>query len=381
MMKETLDAPYSHYLLDANLSQNIDRRTINEMGIDGFTLMEVAGSSAAKHLLKHSPNLSHGVYLCGKGNNAGDALVAGRYLLQHDIKATIVFVSGVDDLSDDTDKNLALLKSFDTHKHLNIHESWDSFTPTDDFDFMVDGLLGTGLSSDVHGDYAKAVQWANQQDTSVFAMDIPTGLHADSGQLMGCAIKANHTFAFGGRKLGFHIGDGPNLTGQISYCELPFPNHYKNACSTFLMDEQWISIKAPKPGKHKYDSGVLYIIAGSEGLTGAAIMAARSAWAEDLGAVILICPRGLLSIYEQTLPSIIKKPVGTRNDLFFAEKHAENVLKIVKEKKGKVLFGPGLGRKETTVTFAHQFLSQNTTDTVIDAEFGSTIRMGQARAK
>lgn len=121
-------------------------------------------------------------------------------------------------------------------------------------------------------------------------------------------------------------------------------------------------------GQHKYDSGVLYIIAGSEGLTGAAIMAAQSAWAEEIGAVILVCPRALLPIYEHTLPSIIKKPVGNREDYFLKEEHTSEVLAITQEKNGTVLLGPGLGRKETTVKFVQSFIEQNPADTVIDAD-------------
>ncbi|PAU94371.1 NAD(P)H-hydrate epimerase [Aliifodinibius salipaludis] len=367
MVKETLDAPYSHYLFDAELSQKIDRRTIQEMEIDGFTLMEIAGSSAAKALLEDE-ELTHGVYLCGKGNNAGDALVVGRYLLQHHVDATIVFLSGSDDLSADTQKNLELLKKFDSDDKLTIFEEWGPFNPPEEFDFIIDGMLGTGLTSDVRGDYTKAVEWANRQPQPVFAMDIPTGLHADSGEIMECAIEANTTFTFGGRKLGLYLKDGPEKTGTIHYCELPFPNRFKEDCNTYLLDESWIQMTSPTPGQHKYNSGVLYIIAGSEGLTGAAIMAAKSAWAEGLGAVILICPRGVLSIYEQTLPSIIKKPVGSRNDFHFKDEHSGKVLEILSEKEGALLLGPGLGREQSTVQFVKGTLSQNNKPTVIDAD-------------
>jgi len=368
MVKETLNAPYSHYLLDAGLSQDIDRKTIDEMGIDGFTLMEVAGSSAAKHLLRDYPKLNHGIFLCGKGNNAGDALVVARYLVQHNIKVTLVFLSGTDDLSPDAQKNFELLRKFSPKNKLTIFEHWNDFQEGSDFDFIVDGMLGTGLDSDVRGDYKKAVAWANEQPQSVFAMDIPTGLHANSGKILGCAIEAYRTFAFGGRKTGFYLNDGPDQTGTITYCELPFPNQYKNHCETYLLDENWVSTTSPKLGEHKYDSGVLYIIAGSEGLTGAAIMAAQSAWAEGLGAVILVCPRGVLSVYEHNLPSIIKKSVGSRDDFCFKEEHVEKLLEIVAEKQGKILLGPGLGRDASTIAFVEQFLSQNTSDTVIDAD-------------
>lgn len=368
MVKENLDAPHSHYLLSGELSQKIDRRTIEEANIDGFTLMEVAGSTASKILLREQPDLSHGIYLCGKGNNAGDALVIARYLLQNNITATLVFLSGTEDLSPSAEKNLTLLKHFDPQNESTFVTSWDEFDKQIDFDFIVDGMLGTGLSSDVRSDYAKAVKWANKQHEKTFAIDIPTGLHADTGEIMGCAVTAHRTFAFGGLKQGFYLTEGPSLTGIADYCELPFPNKYKELCSTYLLDEDWISSKTPLPGKHKYDTGVLYIVAGSEGLTGAAILAARSAWAEGLGAVILICPRGVLPIYEQNLPSVIKKPVGNRKDYFFKEEHATDVIDIISAKEGKVLMGPGLGRERSTVMFMQKLLSQNTADTVIDAD-------------
>lgn len=366
--KETFEAPYSHYLLNAHLSQEIDRRTIEEMKIDGFTLMEIAGSSAAKKMIENETDLTHGVYFCGKGNNAGDALVIARYLIQHDIKATVVFISGTENLSPNAQKNFDLLKRFDSRDMVTIVENWGDFSEAANFDFIVDGMLGTGLDSEVRSDYTKTVEWINNQSAPIFAVDIPTGLHADSGLIMGCAVDADCTFALGGRKLGFYLNDGPLLTGSVDYCELPFPNHYKNTCTNFLLDDSWIRIEPPSPGKHKYDSGVLYIIAGSEGLTGAAIMAAQSAWAEGLGAVILVCPRAVLPIYEHNLPAIIKKPVGSRDDHFFKEEHSGDVLNIIKEKEGAVLLGPGLGRDQSTVAFVDQFLSKNTSDLIIDAD-------------
>src|SRR5699024_3610773 len=340
----TLQPPISHYLLTAEQSREVDRRTIEETGIPGFTLMEVAGSSAAESILTKEGNLSHGLYLCGKGNNAGDALVVARYLCEHETAATVVFLSGTDNLSADAQKNRQLLHEFAGNQLQEVN-SWDSFDRSASYDFIVDGMLGTGLNSDLRGDYHQAVQWANEQSTPVFAMDIPTGLHSDSGQVMGTAIRAARTFAFGGRKLGLYLQDGPGHTNTVSYCQLPFPNKFKADCGTYLLDESWIEPEAQKPGRHKYDSGVLYIIAGSEGLTGAAIMAARSAWAEGLGAVILICPRGLLSVYEHSLPTIIKKPVGNSADLYFTEKHLREVQNIIGQKEGSLLFGPGLGRR------------------------------------
>lgn len=363
-----LAAPFSHYLLDSSLSREIDRRTQDEINIDGFTLMEVAGSSAAKVLLETDLNLSHGLFLCGKGNNTGDALVVARYLVQHSIEATLVFLNGTNDLSADAQKNFTLLKRFSPSENLTVFENWGDFKADGDFDFIVDGMLGTGLKSSIRGDYTEAVKWANSKDLPAFSMDIPTGLNSDTGQIMGYAVRAERTFTFGGHKQGFYLEDGPDVTGSVTFCELPFPNEFKKTCSTFLLDEKWIQNKPPSPRNHKYESGVLYIIGGSSGLTGAAAMAAQSAWTEGLGAVVLICPKGVLSVYENLLPSIIKKPVGSKEDDYFQEEHWQDVLQTVQQKEGKVLLGPGLGRAASTVKFVSKFLSQNKNDVVIDAD-------------
>lgn len=368
MVTKNLNPPISSCLLTAELSRNIDQRTTSELNIDGFTLMEVAGSTAAKKWYETADEPTHGMYLCGKGNNGGDALVMARYLLQKGISATLVFISGTDNLSPDAQKNLELIKAFDDQHQLTILHSWDDLSISCEFDFIVDGMLGTGLDSDVRGDYTKAVEWANQQPEPTLAMDVPTGLSADSGSILGCGVEASRTFAFGGRKQGYYLNDGPAMTGTVEYCELPFPNKFKKNCKTYVLDQKWASVKPPKPGKHKYASGVLYISAGSEGLTGAAMMAAKSAWAESLGAVILLCPRGLLSVYENNLPNIIKKPVGKAGDLHFKADHAEAAKEIISQKDGPLLLGPGLGRANTTTSFVKILLGSIKSNAVIDAD-------------
>src|SRR5699024_1571075 len=147
---------------------------------------------------------THGLYFCGKGNNAGDALAVARYLVQHNIAATLVFISGTDHLSDDTGKNLSLLtKISDSDPNaapVTVIEDWPDFSQQQSADFIVDGMLGTGLTSDLRSDYASAVEWINRSQLPVYAMDIPTGLHADSGRVLGAAVRATKTITFGMRK-------------------------------------------------------------------------------------------------------------------------------------------------------------------------------------
>lgn len=368
----SIKAPHSFYISTSEESQSIDSKTIEEFGIASFTLMEVAGYSAARNLLHKIKPESHGIFFCGKGNNAGDALVVARYLLQHKLDITLVFISGVDDLSSDTQKNFSLLQKIDesdTQKGtLSVIKSWDNFEPHTKADFIVDGMLGTGLDSEVRGDYNKAITWVENASLPVYAMDIPTGLHGNTGKIMGRSITADLTYSFGTLKQGFYLNDGPSKSGEVIYCELPFPNHLKDICSSYLIDSSYIEAETDRIPRHKYEAGVLYVVAGSEGLTGAAMMAAQSAWAEGIGAVILICPHGNLTIYEKSLPQIIKKPVGERDDYYFKEVHVEDVISTLKEKKGTVLLGPGIGREKSTVTFVQKLLQEYTGEIIIDAD-------------
>jgi NAD(P)H-hydrate epimerase len=343
----------------------MDEKTITEFGIDGFTLMEIAGTRAADFVMSEIPFDAHGIFFCGKGNNGGDALVIARLLSQQDYKITVCLLSGTDDLSPDADKNLQLLQKLDAEIELL---DWKNFIPKD-YDFVVDGMLGTGLNSNVRAPYSDAISWINQQAAPVFSLDVPTGLHADSGKIMGASVQADFTLSFGALKTGFYLNAGYDTVGEVILCELSFPNKYKKPTAC-LIDASWVEANSPSSPKrkHKYADGILYIIAGSEGLTGAGILAAKSAWSAGLGAVVFITPNGLLHIYEKQLEQIIKKPVGDRDDRYFRASHLNDVLSILQGKPGKLLIGPGLGRKDETIRFIQELLQEFEGDIVIDAD-------------
>lgn len=360
-----LKIPHPYYLCSAEQSRFMDEKTITEFGIDGFTLMEIAGTRAADFIMSEIPANSHGVFFCGKGNNGGDALVIARLLSQQDFNITVCFLSGTEDLSPDADKNFRLLQKLETDIQVL---KWEDFTP-EDYDFIVDGMLGTGLNTEVRAPYSDAIEYINKQKAPVFSLDVPTGLNADTGQVMGSAVQADFTLSFGALKIGFYLNEGFDTAGEVILCELSFPNKYKNPAA-YLIDEEWVDANSPsrEKKKHKYDGGVLYIIAGSEGLTGAAVLAAKSAWSTGLGAVVLITPKGLLEVYEKQLVQIIKKPIGDHDDVYFKESHLADVLEVLKEKPGKLLIGPGIGRHEETIQFTQKLLAAFEGDSLIDAD-------------
>lgn len=361
-----MNIPHQYQLFTSAQSQELDTRTISDFGIDGFTLMEIAGSRASDVILEYIEPNAHGLIVCGTGNNAGDALVVARNLAELGYPISVLFVKGTSRLSPDCQKNYELLK--ETGQPLTFYSSVQEL-PQGTFDFVVDGLLGTGLNAEVRSPYKEVVAWINTHSPLTFAMDIPTGLSADTGEILGTAVHADVTITFGVLKLGFFLNSGYDITGNIVLCNLPFPAKFKTS-TRYLIQKEWLHDCAPTVPvrRHKYDGGVVYIIAGSEGLTGAGIMAAKSAWATGVGAVVLITPLGLLPIYEKQLPEIIKKPIGLSDETHFSPNHLPSVRSVLHEKPGVLLIGPGLGRHKESIDFVRGLLSEFEGKAVIDAD-------------
>ncbi|MGB0347653.1 MAG: NAD(P)H-hydrate epimerase, partial [Balneolaceae bacterium] len=166
-----MNIPHQYQLFTAAESRDLDRRTIEEFGIDGFTLMEIAGTRAADFILHQFPNLANGLVLCGRGNNAGDALVVTRILSENGVNLTVFFVDGDQNLSPDCLKNYQLLKTL-TSNNVEFLNSNEAFKKS--YDFVIDGMLGTGLNSDIRSLYKEAIEQVNELKCTKFAMDIPT---------------------------------------------------------------------------------------------------------------------------------------------------------------------------------------------------------------
>ncbi|WP_340106357.1 NAD(P)H-hydrate dehydratase [Rhodohalobacter sp. 8-1] len=368
----SLNKPDNRFLRLATRDQSrqLDEHTISDFGIDSITLMEIAGEKAAGVIQSQTEAGSSGIFVCGKGNNAGDALVVARYLTDRSgHSVTILMAAGDDDLSTDAHRNYKLLKKLAAHgSPLTILTDMDSI-PWRDFDYAVDGMIGTGLTSDLREPMAGLADSLNKANIHTFAMDIPTGLNCDTGEILGTCVEADHTITFGTNKIGFYLSDGPSVTGTITLADLPFPGYLREHKAVLLTKDVREEFEAYSAiASHKYETGTVHIVAGSEGMTGAAMMAAKSAWNAGAGAVILYAPKALLPIYEQSLPQIIKVAVGDKNDGCFTPKSTDKVLSRIKDKPGVVLIGPGLGLKEGTQTSVLKLLKSIDQPVILDAD-------------
>lgn len=368
-------------------SREADRLTIGEFGITGETLMEIAGNRAADlimadHVNGDRPWPPRVLFVCGKGNNAGDAFVVARILLGYGCHVALLPVLGTDGLSPDAQRNFdRLMKlSRELGAEVTTCQKWPG---ADTFDLIVDGIFGTGLEREIASPVSGIVDRMNRSGKPVVALDIPSGIHSDTGEVLGCAVRAAKTIQFGIHKLGCHIGEGPRHSGERFMVRLPFPPVCKRAIRARLIDLSLKPLKAlqmtgggaadhgrdaARAGRHKYNNGVVHVIGGSAGLTGAPVYAARAAWSLGMGAVTLTYPAAFSTAMETLAPELVKKPAGGQGSEFFTEDDADAVLGHLADKQGVVVLGPGIGRQGPTAAFVRRIIEECSSPMIIDAD-------------
>jgi NAD(P)H-hydrate epimerase len=182
--------------------REIDRAAIEDEGIPGYTLMTRAGAAAVRAARERFPDDTRWQVVCGAGNNAGDGYVVARLAAQDGIVVSALALSDPDSLTGD-----AATAYGDFAAEGGVVMPWEGELDPE-AGLIVDALLGSGLERDVSGEFAKAVSAINAHQGHVMALDIPTGVHGDTGQVMGTAVEADLTVTFVGLKAGLFAGEG-----------------------------------------------------------------------------------------------------------------------------------------------------------------------------
>ncbi|MGE3975350.1 MAG: NAD(P)H-hydrate dehydratase [Bdellovibrionales bacterium] len=319
----------------------IDRLTQEKYGISSRDLMDRAGHDISQALLKNEKNnLKRGLclILCGPGNNGGDGHIVAQYLRKAHIQAV--------EVSDE----IAFKK---------IQKQWSKVT------LIVDALFGVGLNRDINGWYKKAILQTNQRrkknkNLRVISVDMPSGLNANTGQLMGAAICADRTYALGRMKPGFFLRQGPEHTGRISFLPLQFPKAAieEVAQSTYLFSRKDFNKLLPPrlASANKSHHGKAVIVAGSTGKWGAALLATRAAF--RIGAGYVIC-----SSFESPVEVLQSSPeIMTLDPLVLADFLAKNSTRV------GMAIGPGLGFSEKTAHWLEKMIELAPQQVILDAD-------------
>jgi NAD(P)H-hydrate epimerase len=330
--------------------RELDRIAIQERGIPGFELMSRAGYEVFQHIKKQCPNARSIAVFCGSGNNAGDGYIIAKLALEAELNVCVYAVSEPEKLNGDA--LTAYRKYSDADGAVMPFQAGQIINA----DVLVDALLGTGLDRPVTGFYADAIQAINTHSSPVIAVDIPSGLNADTGNVMGCAVKAVCTVTFIGLKQGLFTGQAAEYCGEIYYAQLGVPDdvfeHIK-AVATRV-------VKAPLPRRNRYahkgNCGHVLIVGGDLGYSGAAKMAGEAALRVGSGLVSIATRTGHSGLMNLNRPELMCHGVETPEQLT-----------ALLEKVDVVAVGPGLGQSDWARALFNAALSSGK-PMVIDAD-------------
>ncbi len=365
-------------LVTAGEMQEMDRQTIATHGIPGLELMENAGRGATRVLLEQFGDQARagvGVF-CGKGNNGGDGFVIARCLAEKGIDVSVYLLAKTAALKGDAAANLERLVPLDI-RVIEIPDE-DTFSKTksslSDYGLLVDAILGTGLTSDVKGFFKTVINFINalnRNGIAVFAVDIPSGLNADTGQPCGTCIQAQGTATFGLAKIGHFTYPGAEYTGTLEIIDIGIPGSIVQAVGPkqYLLTSQQIRnyFKPRSADTHKGRTGHLLVIAGSPGKTGAAAMTAMSAMRAGAGLVTLGIAESLNPILETQVLEVMSALLPENQNGVLGNSALKDIKKM-EAGKTCLAIGPGIGQAEETRSLVKKIINQSQIPVVIDAD-------------
>ncbi len=362
------------YLVTAEMMRQIDRAAIDRHSTPTLELMENAGRGIAEQLILQNvidPALyAQVIIFCGKGNNGGDGFVVGRYLHEAGIDVKILFIGTVKSLSDVARVNHQ--RAVECGVVVNELKNINDIDPHLHCTHFIDAIFGTGFSGAPHGLAAETIKFINDHNATTISIDLPSGLNADNGQHEGAVVRANYTYTLALPKYGLYLSPGRELAGQVEIVPIGIPDEVLNEFNFQhqLITAEMVASKLPKRRSdgHKGDFGYLLIIAGSNGLTGAAELTANSAMRSGCGMVRMACPESTQPILAAKLTEIMTHPLpDVAKNGALALRGLGEIRQLALDYDALAL-GPGIGRHHETIELVKRFVSDNEKSMVIDAD-------------
>ena len=343
--KDSSIRPFGRALVGAPTgaeSAAFDRYAIQELGVPQETLMENAGRSAALILQALYPQ-GQVTGLVGMGNNGGDALVLLRNLAAWGRPVTAILVG-------ERDMDESLLHGWGIRTFLDTDFQGSGSLLDGELaqaQILVDGVLGTGISGSPRERQAFAINAMNRAEAPVVALDIPSGVDANTGAVPGDAVEATVTVSFGGAKLGGLLHPGRKLVGRLVAVEIGFPPVEEETFPGTLITPEWVHRRLPRrdPDTHKNAVGALLLVAGHSGMAGAAVLAARAALRAGVGFLRVASPPENRAILQGAVPEAV----------YVDASDADAMVEAIAASRALGV-GPGLGRGEEGATILNRVL-------------------------
>lgn len=361
-------------ILNAAQMREADRYTIDEIGIPSLVLMENAGRQVVAAIeAAYDARLGGRVaVLCGRGNNGGDGFVVARTLAQRGVDAAVFVIGAVADIRGDARINLDILGRLNvTVVEIGDEQTWElHFSEISQCSLIVDAMFGTGLKAPLGGMLETIVADLNAAGIPIVAVDLPSGLSADSPHLIGDCIDASMTVTLAAPKLPLVLPPAEAHAGDVVIADIGIPSDVLDGLDgphiELLTPEQLRPLVEPRAAdSHKGDFGRVTIVAGSRGKTGAACLAGLAALRSGAGLVTIATPASCLPILASMAPEFMTEALGESKDGLVGASAAQAVLEL---RHDVIACGPGLGRGATVGEFVRTLVERATVPLVLDAD-------------
>jgi ADP-dependent NAD(P)H-hydrate dehydratase / NAD(P)H-hydrate epimerase len=354
--------------------QALDRRAITDGGVPSLSLMENAGSAVVAAMERtFGPVRGKAIaILCGKGNNGGDGFVVARLLKRRGARVVVFTMVPARELRGDPATMYRRFSAVGGKTAVKVCPSAERLQNTlQDSDLIVDALFGTGLSAAITGPYRTAIETLNRAGRPVIAVDLPSGIEADTGTVLGVTVRATLTVTFGLPKLGLYLKAGIDHAGKVVVADIGIPRRFVEEISStisLITHEDAVSALPRRlPSSHKGTYGHAAIIAGSVGKTGAAALAARGALRVGAGLVTVATPSSVNDTLEAKLLEAMTLPMPETKARTMARISLDPLLAFINARTA-VAIGPGLSTHPETVELIQALVPRLEKPAVLDAD-------------
>lgn len=361
-------------VLNTQQMREADRRTIDEVGIPSIVLMENAGRQAVAAIEAAFEDLAtmHVGVVCGRGNNGGDGFVVARTLIQRGVETAVFLLGSVADVRGDARTNLEVLGRIGlTIVEITDAQEWElHFSELSRCELLVDAILGTGFHGQLSGLLETVVADLNGLGVPIVAIDLPTGLSADTPEVNGEAIEASMTITLAAPKIPLILPPADTYSGDLVIADigipLPILDDVEGPYIELLTRERMRELVPVRAAdSHKGDFGRVLVIAGSIGRSGAAHLAAIGALRSGAGLVTVATPRSCLPIVAAMAPEYMTEGLDETNAGTIDFAALDRVLDF---KADVIAVGPGLGQAPGTAAFVHGLLERAGVPLILDAD-------------
>jgi NAD(P)H-hydrate epimerase len=362
-------------ILTAEQMRRIDERTEREFHVSADTLMDNAGRAVAETLMRLYPGLGSRppMILCGKGNNGGDGIAAARHLLASGVSARVALLAPRDAVKGPAALHLARAEEAGVLvEEAAGDQAWQAVAASmREAGVLVDAILGTGLAGPARGPAARAIAAINAAGVPVVSVDVPSGLSADTGALIGPAVRADHTVALACPKMAHVFDPAAGLSGQLHVVDIgiPFEAVQAEQVALNLLTEQEVAAILPprESDSHKGDYGRLLVVAGSRGKSGAAALVCRAALRSGAGLVTAATSRSAQPILAGHLAEMMTEALEETEQGAIA-RAAAPALAALERACDVMVIGPGLTAGQETASLVRDLVATAQVPVVLDAD-------------